>query len=378
MKREKNCRYCGEKIDKNSQICLKCGKDQRNFLKKHPIFIIVIIILILICIAIGIIFSKINSITNQSDSYVESGYENTLKDLFSGMWEDISITSDELIEEYEDDKESADDKYEEMYMEITGTIEKVEELEDRTLKIDLKTNNDTDYKISCYFDEDENKDYDEMKKYNPGKKITAVGCLDRVGKNLKLEYCILGDWEVYYSFDNTFEIDLDLKDILEDAKNKDKSINLSEENIMCFDSDILDFGYSYKEILDSISEISGGEVKITDINEKKEFKNRTITMKINGNEVSINLDKDDACFDETLVYEINKELQKRDSDKMFYYSFGEYDEEAYEGYDDVTFGISSIAYSTQKDIDKLNKVIENSDFEIGSFEKEPKVQTKSI
>ena len=41
----------------------------------------------------------------------------------------------------------------------------------------------------------------------------------------------------------------------------------------------------------------------------------------------------------------------------------------------ITLNIRDIYY---KDIDKLNKAIENSDFEIGSFEKEPKVQTKSI
>ena len=41
----------------------------------------------------------------------------------------------------------------------------------------------------------------------------------------------------------------------------------------------------------------------------------------------------------------------------------------------ITLNIRDIYY---KDIDKLNKAIENSDFEIGSFEKESKVQTKSI
>ena len=99
-----------------------------------------------------------------------------------------------------------------------------------------------------------------------------------------MEYCILGDWETYYAFDNTFNIDLDLDDVLIDARKEDKSIELNSKNIMSFDRDILDYGYTYEDIIDYISQISDDEIKITDISEKSSLKNRTITMKINEKE----------------------------------------------------------------------------------------------
>ena len=68
MKEEKFCRHCGGKLDINTNRCLKCGKEQRDFLKKHPLFIPVVCVVLLICISIGIIFYGINSIHKNSDS----------------------------------------------------------------------------------------------------------------------------------------------------------------------------------------------------------------------------------------------------------------------------------------------------------------------
>ena len=57
------------------------------------------------------------------------------------------------------------------------------------------------------------------------------------------------------SFNNTFNIDIDLEDLLNDTKDKDKSIELDAKNIMSFDSDILDYGYSYEDIANNMSDI---------------------------------------------------------------------------------------------------------------------------
>ncbi len=175
-----------------------------------------------------------------------------------------------------------------------------------------------------------------------------------------MEYCILGDWETYYAFDNTFNIDLDLDDVLIDARKEDKSIELNSKNIMSFDSDILDYGYTYEDIIDYISQISDDEIKITDISEKSSLKNRTITMKINEKEVSVNLSKDNTCFDESLVYQINKVLEESKSEKLLYYADMDYED----------FAIVNIAYSTQSDINKLNKVISKSNLDMKQFKKD--------
>ena len=70
-----------------------------------------------------------------------------------------------------------------------------------------------------------------MKNYKQGTEITAVGEFERKGKVLNINYCILGDWDTYYAFDNTFQIDVDLEDLIESAKKNDKSIDLKKENI---------------------------------------------------------------------------------------------------------------------------------------------------
>lgn len=47
------CKDCGEEVSKDAKACPKCGKDQRNFFKKHPVWCILGIIVIL-----GVIFGS--------------------------------------------------------------------------------------------------------------------------------------------------------------------------------------------------------------------------------------------------------------------------------------------------------------------------------
>lgn len=360
--KEKICKHCGEQLQKNSYRCLKCGKDQRGLIKKNPMIISIIIILLLICISITITLVKLNSISKNSNSNEYIGLQNILGD----FWEDISITSDDLIKEYEHNTDDADLKYDDTFLELTGEVKQIQEIDKRTIKVQLKTEKNSEYKIYCTFDQDENENYEDIKSYTEGQKITMTGNLNREGHTLNMEYCILGDWETYYAFDNTFNIDLDLEDLLQEARKNDKSINLDKKNIMSFDSDILNYGYSYEEVINHIVEISDGEIQITDVSEKSGLKDRTITMKINEKEVTIKLDKDNSSFDERLVYQINKVLEESNSDKMLYYAYMDYDED---------FGIVNIAYSTQSDIDKINEIINKSNLEIGQFEKEAEVES---
>ena len=332
MKEEKFCRHCGGKLDINTNRCLKCGKEQRDFLKKHPLFIPVVCVVLLICISIGIIFYGINSIHKNSDSAEYS----KLDSLLGGLWDNISTTPEEIIQSYKDDFEESESKYSYTYLEITGKIQSIEE-NDKILKIQLQTDK-----------EDNDEVYDELKNYKQGTEITAVGEFERKGKVLNINYCILGDWDTYYAFDNTFQIDVDLEDLIESAKKNDKSIALKKENIMSFDYDILDYSYSYEDILDNISEISGGEVEITDIDEETGIINTTITMKINGKETSIEVEDGDSIFDENLVYQINKVLKENNSEKMFYCAVREYDDD---------LNLINIAYSNECDISKIINVL---------------------
>ncbi|MDY2735729.1 OB-fold protein [Intestinibacter sp.] len=366
MKKEKICRQCGEKIEGNTKKCLKCGADQGNFFSRHQGFTIIMVFFILICIAIGLIFNKLNHINNSDSAvYTQSEFESMWGNLFDGFGEDPCITAYELADEYENDQDDADETYIDTYIEVKGDIESIEKIDYRTVKVSLKT--ESDYKLDCYFDRDYNEKFEELENYSLGREITTVGALTRKNKQLKLEDCILGDWEVYYSFDNTFNIDIDLGDLLEDIKDKDKSIELKEDNIMSFDSDILEYGYTYEDIVSNMNDISDGEVDISYIGESNKLTEKVVQLEINSQEVNVKLSKDTSMFDENLVYLINKELEKSNSNKMFYYSYMDYD---------VDFGIANIAYSTEDDINKINEVLNDSDLEMDPFEKE--VTTKSL
>lgn len=170
MKKSKVCKYCGEKLEITSDRCLACGKTQKNFIKRNPVFIGFIIILILILISIGIILININSKSKNNDSSEYLGLQNFLGD----FWEDISISSDELIEEYERSEKNADLNYDQVFLELTGKVKKVEELDDRVLKVELETKKNSQYKIYCRFDQDENEHYDEIKQYKQGDDITLT------------------------------------------------------------------------------------------------------------------------------------------------------------------------------------------------------------
>ena len=84
-------------------------------------------------------------------------------------------------------------------------------------------------------------------------------------------------------------------------------------------------------------------------------------------EVSLKLSKDNTSFDESLVYQINRVLEENNSEKMLYYADMDCDED---------FEIINIAYSTQEDINKINKIISKSNLDMSQFEKEE--ETESI
>ena len=47
----RKCKECGEEISKDAKACPKCGKDSRNFLKKHPVISVLGIIIVVIAIS---------------------------------------------------------------------------------------------------------------------------------------------------------------------------------------------------------------------------------------------------------------------------------------------------------------------------------------
>ena len=44
----KNCKACGKELDKSANVCPSCGKDQRNFFKKHKILTAILAFIVII------------------------------------------------------------------------------------------------------------------------------------------------------------------------------------------------------------------------------------------------------------------------------------------------------------------------------------------
>lgn len=63
------CKECGEEVSKDAKACPKCGKDQRNFFKKHPALCVIGIIVILgIVIGTGSSSEPKNTLNNGEQS----------------------------------------------------------------------------------------------------------------------------------------------------------------------------------------------------------------------------------------------------------------------------------------------------------------------
>lgn len=73
------CKKCGEEVSKDAIACPKCGKDQRNFFKKHPVWCTIGIIVIL-GIVIGAGGSSEETPKNTLNSTTNTELENSIED----------------------------------------------------------------------------------------------------------------------------------------------------------------------------------------------------------------------------------------------------------------------------------------------------------
>lgn len=64
----KKCKECGEEVSKDAKACPKCGKDQRNFFKKHTVLCIICVVIILGVIIGSSSSEPKNTLTNQEES----------------------------------------------------------------------------------------------------------------------------------------------------------------------------------------------------------------------------------------------------------------------------------------------------------------------
>lgn len=178
------------------------------------------------------------------------------------------------------------------------------------------------------------------------------------------------------------EIFFDSKVILglvRDLKEADEAFAVSEANICTFDSEAIGNIYAYEAFLNKFTEMSGGEVKFTDIkvidseyeldssdvenfilqdlgiNGKIKLKkfnfgamNRPIRVefKINGSSRTIEAESKSGWFDYNFLSGLNDILKELSCDKLFWAS--------------SCWEECSIAYATKCDVEKMNEQMKDN------------------
>jgi predicted nucleic acid-binding Zn ribbon protein len=187
------CKFCGKEISDTEDVCNDCKKlsvkNEKSAKKKNDIFIIITPCLIVLLIAYIII--TVNS-SNQKDSSIR--YNNNLsynvkENTVNQM---ITTTPKEIYKDYDNNKISANIKYKDKNISITGKIYVITE-DGGTPSIGL-VNSDDKYEITIpevYCSFEDNKQNDKIAKLSKGQVVTIEGILDMAGSSIYIKNCIL-------------------------------------------------------------------------------------------------------------------------------------------------------------------------------------------
>jgi hypothetical protein len=187
------CKFCGKETSDTEDVCNDCKKlhvkNEKSAKKKNDIFIIITPCLIVLLIAYIII--TVNS-SNQKDSsirYNDNSAYNVKENTANQM---ITTTPKEIYKDYDNNKISANIKYKDKDISITGKIYIITE-DGGTPSIGL-VNSDDKYEITIpevYCSFADNKQNDKIAKLSKGQVITIKGVLDMAGSSVYIKNCIL-------------------------------------------------------------------------------------------------------------------------------------------------------------------------------------------
>jgi hypothetical protein len=162
----KQCKACKSEIDSKATKCSKCGSDQRNWFRKHPILTVILALFV-----IGMIGSS------KGGSKTENSTEltNTQKSQATQQPAEQAITVDAkvLVGEFDKNKLAAQDKYTGKIVKTTAFIKNISSDILGSYYLSLNPVNDQYYfgtSIQCYF-----VSKDELVSLENGQKITVQG-----------------------------------------------------------------------------------------------------------------------------------------------------------------------------------------------------------
>ena len=170
VRKIKHCKSCSKELDKSAKICPSCGKDQRNFFRKHKI--LTTILVIIVCGFIGILTSEA-----EEDKAAE-----------------IKVTAEQLAIAYNENEANAENIYGDKRVKITGKIHSISEYI-LIIDIDDKTEDKTGYSgVFCGFTRSE--EVEKLSSLKKGQEITITGTCkgrDIVALNVDLDNCVINE-----------------------------------------------------------------------------------------------------------------------------------------------------------------------------------------
>lgn len=176
----KKCPKCGEEVQSSAKVCKHCKADLRNWFAKHKV-----LTGILVFIIIGIIGSvggdkSTKTANTTSDTKTDTASENKATPVAETKQAEpqqqapqITVTSATLSKEYSENEVSADAKYKDKLLEVSGKIVSISNgTFDNEMVVKLS---DGQYDISgamCYMKTSER---DKVLTFKKGQQVTLIG-----------------------------------------------------------------------------------------------------------------------------------------------------------------------------------------------------------
>jgi hypothetical protein len=161
----KQCKACKSEIDAKATKCAKCGADQRNWFRKHPILTVILALFV-----IGMIGSANGS---KSTTTTQSGNSENPQVTQQPAETVSAIDAKVLVAEYDKNKLAAQDKYTGKLVKTTAYIKNISSDILGSYFLSLNPSSDQYYfgtSIQCYF---ANKD--QLTSLENGQMITVQG-----------------------------------------------------------------------------------------------------------------------------------------------------------------------------------------------------------
>jgi len=172
----KKCPKCSESVQATAKKCKHCHADLRNWFMRHKILSGILGLFLIIILGSALGSGNDDRPTSSSPTAAETEEVQA-----------ISITARQLYQEYSDNQIAADAKYEDQWLEITGTVESIGKDIVDDMYVSLETGNLVG-SVQCMLEDSE---FEEAANLSEGQSVTVIGKNDGMLLNVIVRKCTI-------------------------------------------------------------------------------------------------------------------------------------------------------------------------------------------